>query len=165
MGLFFIGSTSTDVGATSISSVDKLTPTESATGSALVDSALPSMFRMASALVIVIACIYGALYLLKRLQRNRFSGRKGNAILEVIETTCIAPKKTISLVRVGEKSVLVGISEGQMNMLTELDADQTAAVMAEPEVVDETQQFSGSLTQAFKRLQTVAFKNKAALES
>ncbi len=164
-GLLFIGTTSTEVEATTFGSPDKFTTVESATGAALIDSAMPSMFRMVSALVIVIACIYVALYLLKRLQRNRFSGRKGSAILEVLETTCVAPKKTISLVRVGEKSVLVGITEGQMNVLTELDADQTTAVMAGPEITEETQPFSGSLTQAFKRLQSSAVKNKTALES
>ena len=100
-------------------------------GNDLGTSVLPALIKMASALVVVIICIYGGIYLLKRFTSGK-TRRRGGRLLEVIETTYVAPKKTVSLVRVADKAVLVGVTESQISMLTELDADQTAAIATEP---------------------------------
>jgi flagellar protein FliO/FliZ len=100
-------------------------------GNDLGTSVLPALIKMASALVVVVICIYGGIYLLKRLMAGKTRRRRGR-LLEVVETTYVAPKKTVSLVRVADKAVLVGVTDSQISMLTELDADQTAALAAEP---------------------------------
>ena len=74
-----------------------------------VGAALPSLMRMMSALVIVIACIYGGIWLLRK-GMNRTGGAVGRT-LEVLETTGVAPKKTVSLIRVADKAVLIGVTE------------------------------------------------------
>ena len=144
------------------------TPVEM-TSSALTSSALPSLVRMASALVIVIACIYGGIFLLRYFTGHR-RGRRGQAkILEVLETTSVAPKKTVSLIRVADKSVLVGITDTGMSLLTELSPEETAVLC--PAIVEEEpspeSDFANTLGNAFNRLRrtTRVLETKAALDS
>ena len=92
---------------------------------------------MVGALVLVIICIYLAVFLLRRVMGTRNRGKGSNALLEIIESTYVAPKKTISLVRVADKAVLIGITEGNMTVLTELDADQTAVALSGEQKVTE----------------------------
>ena len=141
--------------------------TTEAMSTTLTNSALPSLLRMVSALVIVIACIYGGIFLLRRLMGQR-QGRQGQSnILEVLETTSVAPKKTVSLIRVADKAVLVGITETGMSVLTELSPDETAVVLEPVEDVSSPQpDFADSLGNAWSRLRgtTPARETKAALE-
>ncbi len=137
--------------------------------SALTGSALPSLVRMTSALVIVIACIYGGIFLLRYFMGQR-RGRNGQAkVLEVLETTSVAPKKTISLIRVADKSVLVGITESGMSLLTELSPEETAAAC--PSMIEEPaspdSDFANSLSTAFNRLRRArpTQETEAALDS
>ena len=98
--------------------------------SAFNSDALPALGKMAGALVIVIVCIYVAVFLLKRFAGGKYRGQGKGNLLEIIESTYVAPKKTISLVRVADKAVLLGITEGNLSVLTELDADQTAIALS-----------------------------------
>jgi flagellar biogenesis protein FliO len=66
---------------------------------------------------------------LKKLMAKRHTGRSGNSLLEVIETAYIDPKKSLSLVRVADKSVLIGITDNQISVLTELDQQHTQTVI------------------------------------
>ena len=100
-------------------------------------TALPAIGKMVGALVLVIICIYLAVFLLRRVMGTRNRGKGSNALLEIIESTYVAPKKTISLVRVADKAVLIGITEGNMTVLTELDADQTAVALSGEQKVTE----------------------------
>lgn len=137
--------------------------------SALTDSALPSLVRMASALVIVIACIYGGIFLLRYFTGQRRSRRGQVNILEVLETTSVAPKKMVSLIRVADKSVLVGITESGMSLLTELSPEETAAAypVSADEPVSPAPDFAGTLSTAFNRLRATKGEQetKAALTS
>lgn len=87
--------------------------------------------KMAAALVVVIMAIYGAVWGLKRLNGGRRRNRNGQRLLEVVESAYLAPKKTVALVRVADKAVVIGVTEGQMSVLTELDSDQTALALAD----------------------------------
>jgi len=117
-------------------------------------TALPAIGKMVGALVIVIICIYLAVFLLRRVMGGRYRGKGSTTLLEILESTYVAPKKTISLVRVAEKAVLIGITENNMTVLTELDADQTAVALSGEETVTETddQQFDQLFERAACRL-------------
>jgi flagellar biogenesis protein FliO len=64
--------------------------------------AAASLIKMLVALGVVVVCIYVGIFLLKKLVAKRHFGRSGNALLEVIETAYIDPKKSLSLVRVAD---------------------------------------------------------------
>jgi flagellar biogenesis protein FliO len=130
-------------------------------------SAAPSMFKIISALIIVVVAIYGGVYLLKRMMGRKYSGNRETNILEVIETTYVAPKKSVTLLRVAEKSVLVGMSENQITVLTELDSDQTREVLASIEPRRETESFGNVLKTATDKLKEFGSRKtrKTALEA
>ena len=129
-------------------------------------SALPSLMRMAGALLVVIICIYAGLYLMKRLVMKRNSNTGRGRLLQVIETTGVAPKKTLSLIRVADKAVLIGMTDSHMSVLTELDAEQTAQIMAVPDTCQETDNFARLLKSVSRRFRQVGVrKDRAALET
>ncbi len=100
-----------------------------ATGPLDTSSPIWAILKMLSALVLVIAALYGGLYLLKKMMTNRRFAASQDAALEVLESAYVGPKKMLSLVRVGKKAVLVGVTDQQISLLTELDADETAVLL------------------------------------
>jgi len=140
-------------GADSVPAESQAAPTE------FVGTAMPSMLRMVSALIVVIGCIYAGLWLLKRSMGRRFSSGSGRS-LEVLETTAVAPKKTISLIRVGEKAVLVGVTDSGMTMLTELSPEQTTEILAAQTQPVAEEGFSKALAAATGKLREFGLKRK-----
>ncbi len=130
-------------------------------------SAVPSLFKIISALVIVIVCIYAGVYLLKRMLGKKYSGNRQHNLLEVIETTYVAPKKSVTLLRVAEKAVLVGMSENQITVLTELDAEQTREVLASIKPDPDPENFGSMLKMATDKIKEFSLRKtkKTALEA
>jgi flagellar protein FliO/FliZ len=79
---------------------------------------------MIAALALVLACIYGCVFLIKRFGVNRAGLSRDKRMLEVIDSISVGPKKMIAVVRVGERAVVVGITESGMTSLTELDKEE-----------------------------------------
>lgn len=130
-------------------------------------SALPSMFKLVGALIVVIGCIYLGLFLLRKMMGRKYSGNRSNNIMEVLETTYIGPKKTVSLIRVANKSVLVGSTETQISVLTELDSQTTEEILAGISTEEEQENFKNMFTVASMKLKELSFskKEKAVLET
>jgi len=130
-------------------------------------SYVPSLVKMISALVVVIICVYFALYLLRRLMGKRYSGNRTNNVMEILETTYIAPKKTVSLIRVADKAVLVGISEAGISTLTEFGPDDTAAIMTKVNVErKENENFKRVFESATRKIKAFGLrKDRTALET
>ena len=83
----------------------------------------PSLFassiRTLFSLVAVIGAIYFFMHILLKFSSGRgrfFSGRKG--LIEVIGKLNLSPKKSIYLVRVGKKILVVGVNGGIYLLLT-----------------------------------------------
>lgn len=129
-------------------------------------SALPSILKMVSALVVVVFCIYGGLFLLKRLMGQRLSNNGPSAALEVLETTWVAPKKSVSLIRVADRSVLIGVTDQQISPLIELDAEQTAALLVVQKAPQVNPNFDSFLKSASKRIKEWrTFRRPVTIES
>ena len=124
---------------------------------------MPSMFKVGGALAVVILSIYLGVFLLKRMMGKKYSGNKKHNILEVLETTYIGPKKTISLVRVAGKSVLVASTENQISMLTEMDSEETEEILRGIDVEIEPDVFQNMLHSASDKMK--AFTNGDKLKS
>jgi flagellar protein FliO/FliZ len=129
-------------------------------------SVVAAIAKMISALAVVIAVVYGALYLLRKLMGRRYGGANGGS-LEVLQTTYVGPHKAISLVRVGRRSVLVGVTDNQISTLTELDSDETDEIVAQVDCrTAKTESFSRVFAGAVDKLKMVGLKKKqAALET
>ncbi len=123
-------------------------------------STMPSLLKVGGALAVVILAIYLGLFILKRMMGKKYSGNKKNNILEVLETTYIGPKKTISIIRVAGKSVLVASTENQISMLTEMDSDETKEIMREIDVEIEPDMFQNMLNSASVKIKAIAKTHK-----
>lgn len=125
-------------------------------------NALPSIVRMLSALVIVIACLYASVYGLRRLSLRRQFGSRKHQALEIVETVYVAPKKTVALIRVADRAVLVGITDSQVSALAELDSEETARIMQDQPDAESASGFKDALSSAVGRLRLLS-RNKAAV--
>jgi len=124
-----------------------------------------ALLKMLSALAIVVAVVFGSLYLLRRLMGRRQVGSRGCDALEVLQTTYVGPHKAISLVRVANRSVLVGVTDSQISMLSELDAAETEQIRAETSQ-PEREPFSNMLRNASEKVREIGLRKKqAALET
>ena len=94
------------------------------------ESLIWPMLKLMLALVAVVGGIYGFLIVLRKMMGSKFSANKGNRLLKTIETTYIAQKKSVSLIRYGEKAVLVGVADNSISVLAELSSDETKKIIA-----------------------------------
>ncbi len=118
--------------------------------SSLIQDSVPSLARIVVALLVIVVIIYAAVFLLRRLSGSRLSGGRGKTI-QVIEQTYLAPKKSVCLLKLADRAVLIGITDTSINMLTELEWDSLP-----PEVVKKLTQpptgFPGFLNEAAGKL-------------
>jgi len=124
----------------------------------LTGSILPSLTRIAITLCIVVAIIYLAVFMLRKLSGGRISGPGTGKTIRVIEQTYLAPKKSVCLLKLGDRAVLVGITETNINLLTELEWETLPAEALE-RINRRPTGFPGALNQAVGKLLS-GVKNK-----
>lgn len=94
--------------------------------------------RTTLSLVAVLALIWGAVLLLRRLSPEGSGHGKGQ--IRVLERAHLAPKRALYVVQVGRKALALGVTEESVSLLTELDLDET---------LDAYPQRNGTRTTAF----------------
>ncbi len=122
-----------------------------------------AVIKMISALTVVIAAVYGGLYLLRRMMGRRGGAALGVDALTVLQTTYVGQHKAISLVKVGRRSVLVGVTDNQISTLTELDQDETDEIMGQAAEPVKSESFSKLLSGTVDKLKTFGLKKKQAV--
>lgn len=80
--------------------------------------------KMAGALFFLLALILLGFYLLKKFGYKNPWLSKGNKELEVLSQLNLGPKKSLVMVRFLNKRLLLGVSETQINLLSEEKADR-----------------------------------------
>lgn len=126
-------------------------------------SAAPAIGKMIAALLIVLVVMYVAFLLLKRFTGGRMIGGKGKRALQVIEMASLAPKKAVAVVRVADKAVMVGITDHQINLLSELSADETAELLKQKAVEVNGTAFDDLLATATKKITALRTKRQDAV--
>ena len=77
-------------------------------------------------MLLLLGGLYGLLWLVKKYGMNKgFRGRKGDDMnLTVEERFHLAPKKQLVVVRFLNKRLLLGVTDHQINLLSETEADE-----------------------------------------
>jgi flagellar protein FliO/FliZ len=83
-----------------------------------------SGLKMMAGLAIILALLFLALYLLKRLPQSRSSRLGPQAGLRVIGTRGLGPKKYIALVEVGGSVLILGVTNEHITRLDKIPADR-----------------------------------------
>jgi flagellar biosynthetic protein FliO len=81
----------------------------------------PSFLKILFALATVLGLMVGAMYLMRRYMNHPSSGNRDGSSIQVLSTRYIGPKCSILLVDVLGKGIVLGLSNGQMTLLTALD--------------------------------------------
>ncbi len=102
---------------------------------------------MAVKLAIVIALVYGLLLGLRWLQQFKNPIKTGGATIQVLETIGLAPGRSLHLIVVGEKTLLLGSTEQNIALLTELADAHIPLPDEDLPAADEPASFETALTQ------------------
>lgn len=92
-------------------------------------SALPDVSslitRMVLSLGVVLLLIWGAVHVLQRIsgRSNKIGGTESH--IRVLDRTYLAPKKAVYVLKIGSRSLAVGVTDTQITPLAELDAEET----------------------------------------
>lgn len=86
-------------------------------------SFFPALLKMFFALAIVIGLLVAAMYVLKRYLSHSPSGSRDGSLIQIISHRYLGPKCSILMVEVLGKVIVLGLTGGQMTMLTTIDDD------------------------------------------
>ena len=103
--------------------------------------------KMIASLGVVLAMIFFLLYGIKKLTRQRM-GATGGKRIQVLESHYMGVKKSISLVRVPGKVLVLGISGDRINLLDTLDDD----IVQQQMPAGETKSFGPVLSDRLKKI-------------
>lgn len=92
------------------------------------------MLELAIRLVFSLAVVVGLLMLLAKFGSRRFKGSK-DALIQVVHRQHLSRGTAVSVVSVGSKVLVLGTTEHQVRVLTELDPDDVAEYLT-PELTD-----------------------------
>lgn len=81
------------------------------------------LLQVLIALAVIVALAAGVLYLMRRFVPAVRSGRR----LQIVESVAVDPRRTLHIVKVGKRHLLVGSTEGSLSLLAELDDEDVAA--------------------------------------
>lgn len=71
-------------------------------------------------LAVVVALAYGTIYALKKLNVGALK-RSESGLIKVVENATLGANRSLHVVRVGDKTILVASTPGQINLLAEVD--------------------------------------------
>ncbi|MFC7496477.1 MULTISPECIES: flagellar biosynthetic protein FliO [unclassified Nocardioides] len=94
------------------------------------------MLELAIRLVFSLAVVLGLLALLAKFGARRFKGGKG-AMVQVLHRQSISRGTAVTVVTVGGRVLVLGTTEQQVRVLTELDPDEVADYLPEEDLPGE----------------------------
>ncbi len=94
-------------------------------------SLFASFIQMAASLAVVIGLILVFHYLSKKWMKGGLPGSAGQKYIRVVETRFLAPKKSLVLVEVAGKYMLVSSSGDNMNLIKEIDMIEEVEVVGD----------------------------------
>lgn len=106
------------------------------------------IIRLFLSLVLIIGLIYLSLFLLKKSSLSLKKNRAGD-LIQILERCYISPKKGIFIVKVGTKLLALGVTETQINLLSELDSSPESKSDLKDKAVSE-KEMTGTLLQKIK---------------
>jgi flagellar biosynthetic protein FliO len=91
-----------------------------------------ALFRTTVSFALVILLLVLFLYGIRWIQRKSQTAMDGNVPFKVVGTLALAPKKSLHLVRIIDRVVVVGVTDGSLTLITELNSEETAQLPKEP---------------------------------
>jgi flagellar biosynthetic protein FliO len=87
--------------------------------------------KIIGSVVLVVGLLYAVMYAIKRFGTGvKLGGIRDNAI-SVMHKRHIAPKKAIYILKIGQRSMVVGVTDSQINHLADLTEEDLESLKAE----------------------------------
>jgi flagellar biogenesis protein FliO len=122
------------------------------------DNILPSLVKMVVAVGVVIVLIYISVVVLKRISLGRAGRHGARGALEILDRSYFSPKSFLCLAKVGDKMIVLGVTESNINMLADVSDQDFKAATSESRTSD-TKSFSSYLKQARTHLLALTAKS------
>lgn len=123
----------------------------------VADGLWPAMMKLAIAVVVIVALIYVTMVVLRKFTLGKSGILGGKGSLEILERSYFAPKKFVCLMRVGEKVLLLGVSENNVNLVSDV-SDQKFSAPVKKGATEKGTSFRTYLQQARSHLSTLTSK-------
>ncbi|MBL1212536.1 MAG: flagellar biosynthetic protein FliO [Ignavibacteriae bacterium] len=88
------------------------------------------ILKMLGPIVLILGMLYGALVLVRKYSFPLKGKQASTCRINVLNTQMILPKKYVSVIKVDDKMLVLGISENSINLLREMDS-------VEEEIIEE----------------------------
>ncbi|MFW5856060.1 MAG: flagellar biosynthetic protein FliO [Bacillota bacterium] len=75
-------------------------------------------------MIFYLLLVLGIIYLLTRFLKNRFFQPRGGSNIKIIEQVYLAPKKSLKLIKIRDKIILIGISGDKIEVLSEWSSSE-----------------------------------------
>jgi len=121
------------------------------------DGLWPAMMKLAIAVIVIVALIYVSMIVMRKFTLGKSGILGGKGSLEVLERSYFAPKKFVCLMRVGEKVLLLGVSESNVNLVADV-SDQNFSPPDKKGTREKGSPFRTYLQQARSHLSTLTSK-------
>ena len=108
---------------------------------------MTTSLKMAGALALIIGGLLLVMYLMRRFGKLKGQALGGGNIIRIIATRALAPKQYITVVKVGDSVLTLGVTEQAIACLDKTDVD--SFMEQSPEIAGST---SGSFAKAFRSL-------------
>jgi flagellar protein FliO/FliZ len=84
---------------------------------------MPSVWRLAGSLVLVLGLVWVTMWIARRVLKGRFpAGRVAD--IRVLDRVHLAPRRSIELVAVKDRILVLGVTDHSISMLTELTQEE-----------------------------------------
>ena len=83
------------------------------------------LFRTILSLIVVFGILYLVVFGLKKAMGQKGSGKNSGISLKVIGSTFLGPKKAVYVVQVIDRVLILGVTDAQVSMLSEISDEET----------------------------------------
>lgn len=121
------------------------------------ESLWPALMKLGVAVLVIVVLIYVSMVVLRKFTLGKSGIMGGKGALEVLERSYFAPKKFVCLMRVGEKVLLLGVSDTNINLVADV-SDQEFSAPTKKGAREKGSSFKTYLQQARSHLSTLTAK-------
>jgi flagellar biosynthetic protein FliO len=86
--------------------------------------------KVIGSVVLLIGVLYAGMYAMKVLSGRGGRGGLDSGAISVLHKTHIAPKKAIYVLKVGDKAMVLGVTDSQINHLSDLTEEELTSIKA-----------------------------------
>ena len=82
------------------------------------------IFKLIISMIFIVGLIYFSMYLIKKVNSRATGGGISGETIKVMGRTFISPKQSLYLVKIAQRYAILGATESNINLITELSDDE-----------------------------------------